>query len=217
MLAAALPLVGVAFLLWYGAELAAWFERAATWQALVAIIVAGAVLCGLALLPTHALSLAAGFVLGGIAGTLVAWATIVLAALFGYAIARPLTGGDAANRLRSSPRWSPFADALLDRSRLRTVYLIALVRLSPLVPFAATNTGLAALRVSIAPFLLGAAAGLLPRIAAVAWFGAGLATLDWQSPRSPWLLIVGGVATVVALVAVGRVATRTLRRAAPRS
>ena len=210
--AAALPVVGVLLLARHGATLAAWVDAAPAWQPAVAVLGGGAVLCGLALLPTHALSLAGGYALGVWAGPAVAWAGVMLGAIVGYGAGRAVAGGGFAASLRRSRRWSPVADALLDASAARTAWLVALLRLSPLAPFAATNVALAALRVPIGPYLAGAAAGLAPRVVAVAVLGAGLAELDWSRPASPWLAAAGGVATVAAVVLAGRVAARATGR-----
>ena len=212
LLAAALPLVGVAVIGWYGREIAAWFERAEAWQATLAVLAAGTLLCGLALLPTHALSLAAGYALGGWLGPLVAWVTVVAASFVGYGFGRVVGGRGFAENLKHRERLGRVYEAIVTASPRRTVGLIALLRLSPLAPFAATNVALATLGVRPLPYVLGAAIGLLPRVAVVAWLGAGMGTLDWQSPGTPWLLVAGGVATVLALVLIGRVATAALGR-----
>lgn len=209
--AAALPVVGVTVLAWHGRAVAAWLGAAEPWQVALTLIAAGSLLCGTALVPTHALSLAGGYALGAAAGPPVAWVGVLGATAVGYGVGRLAAGDRLADDLRRSPRWRRLADELLDGSLPRTAWLIALIRLSPLAPFAATNVALAALRVPAAGYLAGAAVGLAPRVLAVALFGAGLAELDWSRPHAPWLLVAGGVATVTAVVAVGRVAGRALR------
>ena len=214
-LAAGLPLVGVVAIGRFGGELAAWFEALSRWEAAAVLIVSGGLLCAAALLPTHAVSLASGYVLGGWFGTMAAWTAVVAGAAAAWLVGRAVAGTGAADRWRQSERWGATYDALLTRSPWRTVGLIALIRLSPVAPYAATNVALAAVGVRLTPFIAGAAIGLLPRVAAVAWLGAGMATLDWQSPRTPAMVIIGGVATVVALAVMGRVASTAIRRAVP--
>jgi uncharacterized membrane protein YdjX (TVP38/TMEM64 family) len=213
VVAAVLPGVGVAVLAWHGREVAAWLDAAEPVVAIGAVFVVGALLTGLALLPTHAVSLGAGYAFGAWLGPMVAWSSIVSATLLAYVVGRWATGDRFAAHLRERPRWRAVVRGLLDESPARATWLIALVRLSPVAPFAATNVALAGLRTPLPTYFVGAAVGLLPRIVAVAWFGAGLATLDWQRPTSVWMLAVGGLATVVALWIVGRVAARELKNA----
>jgi uncharacterized membrane protein YdjX (TVP38/TMEM64 family) len=210
--AAALPAVGVAVLAVYGNDVAHWIDATPTWQVALAVMAVGVAACGTALLPTHALSLAAGYALGIWAGPAVAWVTVLVASLLGYTTGRLAAGGRFARSIRDHPRLGTLADALLDASLFRTAWLLALLRLSPLAPFAATNVALAAIRTPWLPYVAGSAVGLAPRVIVVALFGAGLAELDWQNPRSHWLLVLGGVATVAALLIVGHVASRALRR-----
>lgn len=212
--AAGLPMVGVAVLAVHGAAAAAWFASAPVWQAVAVVVTAGAVLCGAALLPTHAVSLAAGWLLGAVAGPAVAWAAVMLATVSGYAAGRLVSGPGWVEAIRRSPHWSAVYAALVTAAPGRTTALVALLRLSPLAPFAATNVALAGLGVGLRPYTLGAAVGLAPRVLFVAWLGAGMATLDWSSPRAPGLLVAGVIATVLALVLTARVASAALRRAA---
>ncbi len=211
IVAGALPLVGVAMLARHGTALAAWVDAATPVEAAVAVCFGGMLLASLALLPTHAVSLASGFALGALAGPIVAWAAVVAASLLGYSFGRVVAGDRLASSLRAMPTWAGVADALLDASPHRTAWLLALLRLSPLAPFAATNVVLAAMRTPLRPYLAGAALGLMPRVVAVALLGAGLSELDWSRPQTPWLLAAGGVATVVSFVLIGRVAGRVLR------
>ena len=211
--AAGLPIVGVVVLARFGTALAAWVEATPAWGVALVILLAGALLCGVALLPTHAVSLASGYALGPIAGTLVALATVTIGSVVGAVGGRLFAGTGLAGRLAEDPKWHAAYAALVRASRRRTALLVALVRLSPAVPFAATNVALAALRVPAGPYLAGTILGLAPRVAAVALAGAGLAELDWSRPGAAWLLAAGGAATVLALVIVGRVAAAAMRRA----
>ena len=211
--AAVLPLVGVAALARFGPALATWVDGAPAWAVAGSVIGVGSVLCGLALMPTHAVSLAAGYALGPVLGTLAALASATLGSLVGYAAGRAVAGPGLVDRLTDSPRSRAVYAALAQASPARTAALVALLRLSPLAPFAATNVALAAVGVPPGPYVAGAALGLAPRVAAVAAFGATLAELDWTSPRAPWLLALGTVATVAAVAVSARLAAVALRRA----
>ena len=102
--------------------------------------------------------------------------------------------------------------ALLGRGFGRTVWLIALLRLSPVMPFAATNLLMAALGVRAAAFLSATAIGIAPRSIGVALVGAQLSELDWRAGGSVWSNVLAVAATLVVLWWVGRAARRALRQ-----
>lgn len=215
--AAGLPLVGVVVLATHGAAIADWLGGQPLGLSMLYIVVAGAVLCGVALLPTHAVSLACGYLFGAAIGPAVGWLSVMGALLIGFLGGRAAAGtgwvdGLAARAGRGGVMASTVR-ALSIASPRRTAFLIALLRLTPVAPFAATNVALASVGVSRGAMLAGSALGLGPRLAVVAWLGAGMAELDFSKPQSPWLVGLGVVATVAALVVVGRVAQRALRDA----
>lgn len=210
--AAALPFVGVAAIAWQLGPITEWFEREPLVFTTSVLIAAGAALCAVALLPTHALSLAAGWLLGPWLGPAVAWGTVALATALGFVVGRLSAGPHLVESLIHRPRAGRVHAELATASPRRTATLIALLRLSPAAPFAATNVGLAALGCHWWAYGVGSVAGLAPRVVIVALFGAGLTELDLSRPRDTTLLVVGAVTTVVFLVAVGRVAKRALDR-----
>jgi uncharacterized membrane protein YdjX (TVP38/TMEM64 family) len=170
-------------------------------------------LAGLSLVPTHAASLVSGFLYGTSGGSLIALVAIALAAVLGYFLSLMLVGGRLQVAIAARPRAAAVHQALVHAGVLRTMTLIALVRLSPVMPFACTNLLLAASGVRFAPFMVGSVVGLFPRIAAVAVAGAALGELDLGAGSSGILLPVAGVvATVVALWGIGRLARAALQR-----
>ncbi|MBL8756695.1 MAG: VTT domain-containing protein [Planctomycetes bacterium] len=171
----------------------------------------GAFLAAFACLPTHATSLVAGFVYGGWFGALVAWCVIALGALVGQVLMKRLVGGRALQALADSPRALCVHRALLGRSTARAIWLIALLRLSPVMPFATTNLLLAAFAVRGRVFVAATALGVTPRAIAVAMVGAELQQLDWQKGAPPWTTIVAITATVVVFVVIGWLAKAALR------
>ncbi len=188
-------------------------ERLSSAGALAAIVVATVVLAGLSLVPTHATSLVAGMRFGAVSGTGAALLGIVGAAALGFLVLRRLTRDRALLLLDRRPRAAAVHRALVER-RGRTIGLIALVRLSPVMPFAGTNLVMAAAGVRLREFLIGSVLGQAPRVVAVVVAGAGLSELDLSESGDVRLAVVGGVATVAALVVIGRVARRALREAA---
>ncbi|MFG0315994.1 MAG: TVP38/TMEM64 family protein [Planctomycetota bacterium JB042] len=181
--------------------------------ALAAIVVATVVLAGLSLVPTHATSLVAGMRFGAVLGTGAALLGIVGAAALGFLVLRRLTRDRALLLLDRRPRAAAVHRALVER-RGRTIGLIALVRLSPVMPFAGTNLVMAAAGVRLREFLIGSVLGQTPRVVAVVVAGAGLSELDLSRSGDVRLAVVGGAATVAALVVIGRIARRALRETA---
>lgn len=175
------------------------------------VVVATVLLAGLGLIPTHASSLVSGMLFGFAGGSALAVGATSLAALFGYALVRRLVGDEFLARLVSGARGRAVHAELLGGGALRTAALIALVRLSPAMPFAATNLLLASAGVRVGTFLAGTVVGIAPRVLVVALAGAGLAELDLARGDDGRSLALGALATVVALFVIGRLARRALR------
>lgn len=95
---------------------------------------------------------------------------------------------------------------------MRTLALLALIRLSPVVPFAATNLLMSTTGVRLAPFLVGSVIGLAPRVVAVVWIGSSLTELDLSLAADRRLLVLGIAATGAALWILGRASRRGLAR-----
>lgn len=185
--------------------------RAAGDLAIPIYVGASVVLAGLSLVPTHASSLVGGLLFGAVTGSLLALASVLGAAALGFAVLRRLVGDRAIRQLAHRERAAAVHRELLQRGHGRTVGLIVLVRLSPVMPFAGTNLLMAAARVRLAPFLVGSMLGIAPRVVVVAVAGAGLSSLDPSQGGSRGLLFVGVVATVAALAVVQRLARRAVR------
>lgn len=208
-LATALPGVGAILLLGTVITNATFFEVESVVTALPLLIgmyLAGSLLCGTALLPTHALSLLAGWTFGGIIGLLLAWLAVTTASLLGYILGKTL-GGDGLNQwMQQQPKLQPIHHALILASPKRTTILIALLRLSPVMPFAATNALLATLGIRLIPFLIGTTIGMFPRVAAVVLLGAGLEQLEFDQPSSFWIAIAGVLASILFLIVASKIA-----------
>lgn len=209
LLSMLVPLLGAAVLAatighwvpWFAGEpwSAAWF------------VPLGAFCAAAALLPTHVTSVAAGFLFGGLLGTVAAWLVIGIGAVLGHRLVQPLVGERALRALADSPRALAVHRALLGRGPWRSIWIIALLRLSPAMPFATTNLLLAAFGVRGGVFATATALGITPRAIAAALVGAGLQELDWQQGAAPGTTVLAITATVVAFVVIGQIAKRALR------
>lgn len=163
-------------------------------------------------LPTHATSLVAGFVFGHVAGAGLALLVIALAAVLGYALLGRLAGGALRASVLAAPKARAVHEGLLGRGTARAGWLIALLRLSPLLPFAATNLLLAALGVRVGTFFLATVVGTAPRAVAMALVGAELQAFDLAAgPGEGWRALAIA-ASLLVVVAVARIARRALQR-----
>jgi len=175
-------------------------------------VAAGVVVAACCLAPTHATSLIAGYMFGAEIGVVVGFVVVVIAALVGFALWSRLVGGRVLDAIAASPNAQRVHAALLGRGFWRTVWLIALVRLSPLMPFAVSNLMMASLGVRAGAFFCATAIGLLPRSIGVALVGAQLSELDWRAGGSAWATALAIVATLVVILWIARVSGRALRR-----
>ena len=179
------------------------------------LMIGGALGCGLALLPTHVLSLLCGWAFGLPVGLAVALSGATLGSPLGYAIGKVLAGPGAMQVIARNPRGAAVCQAITRSSKPRAFVLVGLLRLSPVVPYGSTNVLAAVFGVPMFPFVLGTFIGLAPRAAAVVLLGAGLESLESKSQVSPWIWGVGIAATLLALIVMSWAARRALAKAAP--
>ena len=209
----AAPAVGAAVLI---ATKSTWFDAFAAMDGIDAVMLflgATVVMAGLSLVPTHAASLLGGVAFGAFFGAGWALVGITGAAVVSFLFMRRVVGDRAVDFIAKRPKAAAVHRALVHRGERQTIGLIALVRLSPVMPFAGTNLLMAATGVGMREFLLGSVVGLAPRIIVVAVAGAGMAELDLSRRADLHWAIVGGVATLLAMVVIGRIARRALRDA----
>lgn len=213
-LSAAGPLLGA------GVAVTLAVARAEAWQNggvdLVALLLfGGAVACGLWLLPTHALSLVAGWCMGGWLGSIVALSAVTLAAPLGHVVAGALVRDGVDRWLARYPRGAAVCEAITRGSWARAVLLVAMLRLSPAVPFGAFQVLSASFKLPIQALVPGTLIGMAPRVVAVVWLGAGLEQLDLTRPSGVGWAIAGGAATLLAVALMGWVTRGALKRMVP--
>ena len=206
------PLAGLLALVLTSASWTPWFAPAGAVEGAV-FLLAGVALAACCLMPTHATSLLAGYLFGAGWGATLGFAIVIAAAAVGYGLFARLVGRRVLDAVAASDDAQRVHGALLGRGFGRTVWLIALLRLSPVMPFAATNLLMAALGVRAAAFLSATAIGIAPRSIGVALVGAQLSELDWQAGKgSPWSTGLAVAATVAVVWWIGKVSGRALRR-----
>lgn len=208
--AALLPLVGSGVLLAYTSEVEHHL-RAGGVAELVVFALATAVLCGLALMNTQVLALFAGYALGLWTGLGAVYVGILGAAILSFLIARRISGPTFLASVEASPRAAAIHAALV-RDPRGAITTTALLRLSPVVPFALIGVVLAAARVRASAYFAGTALGVVPRTALVAYAGSELAAFDPDAgPAGAVKLGVAVVATLVLFLWIGFAARRALR------
>lgn len=182
------------------------------------MFVAGfAVLTGLALLPTYALSGMAGYIFSSLAlGAPAAVLGCVGGSIIGYVVARAASGDRVARVVDENPKWKAIRDALVGErhSFKRTLGIVTLLRLPPNSPFAMTNLALAAVRVRPSVYFLGTLLGITPRTVLAASIGVGVASFqkDWDSALPRWVLYAGIGLGVAVILVIGNIASKAMAK-----
>ncbi len=180
---------------------AGWLLLAA---AQIAISVAG-------VLPASLLGIVAGAVYGIGGGFALAAASTLIGAVLSFRLARSLFRDSVARFVGRRPRLAAF-DGLVARDGWRSVCLI---RLSPVMPFAATSLMLGLSSVRLRDYMLGTLASLPALLGYVCLgnlAGVGLATARGGGGILQWgLLAVGIAATAAITLRIGRMIARAAR------
>ena len=176
------------------------------------------VVAALLFVPGAALTIAAGFLFGLLRGTAVVSLAATTAAGLAFLIARHAARGPVEARARKDRRFAAIDQAIGERGWK----IVALLRLSPAVPFSLSNYfyGLTAIR--FGPYLLTSWLAMLPGTVLYVYLGAAgkaAARGEGRTPAENAYLALGLVATIVVTVYLTRVARKALKKAgaAPRT
>jgi uncharacterized membrane protein YdjX (TVP38/TMEM64 family) len=181
-----------------------------------AVLFIGAyIAASLAMAPSFLLTFAAGAVYGLWRGTLLVYIGAVLGSSAVFALASPLARSRMLRWLDRDPRVAAVRMAIVGDA----LWVMFLLRLSPLVPFVLLNYALAISGVRYKDFLL-ASVGMLPAIVVYVYYGkivgdVAKITAGIAPPRGAeyWVLVsVGLVATIVATTIVTRAARRAIEQ-----
>ncbi len=179
----------------------------------VVLFTAAYVAAAVTLAPAFVLTFAAGAIFGLWRGTLIVFFAALLGAIAVYGLAAPLAHGRLMRRLERDARVAAIRRAVVGDA----LWVMFLLRLSPLVPYTLLNYALALSGVRFKDFVL-ATVGMLPAIVMYAYYGkivgdvAKLAA-GVSPPRGIeyWILVgVGLVATILATSAITRAARRAM-------
>ncbi len=205
-----LPPVGLLVLTTHLSTIGTWLRDRGT-QGCVIYVAAFVVLSGIAIVPTHISAIVGGWAFGfGVAMPL-ALAGFLGGSIVSYAIVRPTASSRVEALIASKPRWKAVHDALVRGSPWRVLAIVTLVRV-PATAFAATNLVLASVRVPFHLYAAGTLVGMIPRTTIVVYVASKARDLADAEKTPLWAWIVGAVATVAALAALGFIANRALRK-----
>jgi uncharacterized membrane protein YdjX (TVP38/TMEM64 family) len=159
--------------------------------------------------PGILLTLGAGFLFGLGSGIAVVSVASTVAAALAFLIARYLARGAVERLVRKNPKF-----AAIDRAIGKEGWkVVALLRLSPLVPFSLSNYLYGLTSVRLGPYVATSWAAMLPATVLYVSFGAAGRRIGEKTPRSPWewaLLGAGLAATAAVTVLLTRIAKREL-------
>jgi uncharacterized membrane protein YdjX (TVP38/TMEM64 family) len=179
----------------------------------VVLFIAAYVAAAVTLAPAFVLTVAAGAIFGLWRGTLIVYFGSLLGSITVYAMAAPLAHGRIMRRLARDARLSAIRRAVVGDA----LWVMFLLRLSPLVPYVLLNYALALSGVRFKDFVV-ASVGMLPAIVMYAYYGkivgdvAKLAA-GVSPPRGVeyWTLVgIGLVATIWATHVIARAARRAI-------
>lgn len=189
-----------------------WVQELGAWGPVVFGLVY--VISALAFLPASALTLAAGAAFGLLWGTIIVSLASTAAAAFAFLIARYFAREAVARRVRRYPKFEAIDRAIGEGGWK----VVAMLRLSPAVPFNLQNYLYGVTRVRFWPCILTSWVAMLPGTVMYVYLGhvgrAGLEAASGGSSRSAaeWaLIVVGLVATVAVTVYVTLRARRAIR------
>jgi len=166
------------------------------WSLLLFAVLTG-IGTGFAVLPTHLVSLAAGYLYGFGGGSLAALTAVAIGTTLGIWIARRMARDRLHQLLERSPWGHRLTEEMLETDAWKVMGAILLARLPPQLPFALGNVIGASAGVAPLPFVAGTLLGMLPRVLLVVWVGASLST--WV----PGAALPSGFLYAIALAVVG--------------
>ena len=162
--------------------------------------------------PGSLLTIAAGLVFGLLIGSLAASAGSIIGASCAFLIGRYFTRGRIEAMASRDEKFRAI-DKAIGREGWK---IVALLRLSPLIPFNASNYFYGITAVKFWPYVLASWIGMLPGTVLYVYLGTiGKAVGDGDKARSPLeylFLGVGFVATIVVTVIVTRLAKKALKK-----
>jgi uncharacterized membrane protein YdjX (TVP38/TMEM64 family) len=194
----------------YAAPFADWVRACGAWGPVA--FVAVYIVVDLLLIPGAILTLIAGALFGFVHGVIYAFVGAMLGSIASFLMARYAVKPFVERRLRDDERFKA-----IDRAaKSGGVRLVALLRLSPVLPYNVLNYALGVTSITTTEYILGTLA-IIPGTAMYVYYGTVAGTLTGISNSVPHglgyytLMVVGVVATVVAAILIARLARSELK------
>lgn len=193
-----------------------WIRGLGPWAPVVfcALYVVACVL----LLPGSVLSVGAGAVFGLVKGIAVVSISATLGATAAFLVGRYVARGWVERTIAADSRFHAI-DAAVAREGGK---IVALLRLSPVVPFNLLNYAFGVTRVRLRDYVIASWAGMLPGVLLYVYLGSlagdlasGVATGRTRTPAEWAFYAVGLLATVAVTIYVARVARAALAKRVP--
>ncbi len=206
-----LPIVGSTFLLTVVYQISPWLQENKEIGVILFITVM-TIFSGLALLATNILGVVSGFAFDFQIGVLAQIIGITGASTVMFYLAKRFASKNFLATIQQKPKLQIIHTALLRENTLKTLFIVTLIRLSPAMPFAVTNFMISAAGISFKTFILGTILGMLPRTSAIVFVGSSLSELNFSQPQESWVIILGIVATILAVIVVSIFSKQALNR-----
>jgi len=192
------------------ASITSGIERLGTLGAV--LFIAGFAMASVVFVPAGLLTLMAGALFGLAAGTVYAFLGASLGACMAFLIARYVARSMVERWLAGNPRVAMFSGAIGARGRR----IVALMRLSPVIPFSVINLAMGVTRIRFVDFVV-ANLAMLPVTVLYVYYGTvagAVLNVGRGHPHGGTLyyaaLVLGLVATIAVTTIVGRLAAAAL-------
>jgi len=192
-----------------------WLEGLPLWQGMLLLTIMETIVTVL-ILPATPLNLASGFMFGIGWGSVIAVASTDLAAVISFFIGRYLAREWAEKEIEKRPKFKA-VDVAVDRQGM---WIIILVRFSPVFPFGLCNYLFGLTKVTFWKYWIATTIGLLPYTIAYTYLGSLMQELKnifkddaSDSTQQIIFLSIGGVATLVTIVVMAWITRRALKNA----
>jgi uncharacterized membrane protein YdjX (TVP38/TMEM64 family) len=190
--------------------LQSWLRGLGAWGVLILVLIL--VFSTFLPAPDWPLPIAAGYVYGVWAFPLV-YVSIVFASVVAFLAARHLFGDRLRAFLDRRPKYRAFDRVVGEEGWT----VVALVRLSPIMPFNLQNYAFAVTSIPFWPYLIGTAAGLVPGTALYVYFGIFGQGLGKGDSPLEWVLLGVGIVATIGLGVLVAVKTKAKFSAAKKS
>lgn len=212
IIATALSVLGSLAVPAIGFAIAPWLRSQGPTGA-VLFVSAFALLGAVAASPTYSTAIIGGWTFGFRIGLLAVMTGVMIGAAICFLAYRRVATHRVKALFDEHPRWEIVRKALAEERWYKTLWIVFLLRLSPVLPFGTTNVMMATTGVSLPIYLIGTLLGLTPRLSVVALAASRAEKLDFDLASSWVMLGAGIIATGVCVLALALIGKHALERA----